>query len=405
MNTLKRIALLVVALVLFLRVDAQTVTRDVVEKTTVVTEVSKQEKVPVALKKVAIFVRNDSGKDVLTNKVKFLESTLAARLNNMGFGVISHDLAVRNLNTYLGDPNAANRSLAEKVKTAISKEGADAKLFASASGLRMAELIGADYIMTVSYASLGTEKKSFSGYGIQTENLLYNLRSNYSLAEGGLGTGTAGGVIKSSKSVRQTENMITESDDVLNELIEDTAGQMANLLKTQKNAGQIIDKENASGEITLRFVIEAMSFPELIKKDGEYIVGTNAIPATIPYVNAEIDGVTQTMGSTVSLSKGIHNLKINQTDIVPIERNIFVTGAPGQTISFTLSLTENARERWKKDMAFIQEMKRREKLTDAEVKKLEGIAEMYRNSGYKIDFKADAKELPKIENQQSIFGQ
>ena len=387
-------------------------TTEVVETTVTTTTTKTLEKPKPELKKVAIFVRNDSGKAVLDDKAKFLESSIGARLNNMGFGVVNHDLVVRNLNAYLGDPNAKYRSIGEKVKKLTEGESVDAKLFENASGLRLAEMIGADYIMSVSYSSLGTEKKSFSGYGIQTVNLQYNLRGNYSLYEGGGGTGTAGGVVKASKSVRQTENLVTVSDDILNGLVDDIADQMASLLNKQRQAGQIIAKEDSAGEIEIYCEIEAMSFPEIIEKDGKYSVGTGVLPATIPYVMADIDGVAQTIGGKIQLSKGLHIFKINQKDIVPIEKNIFVTGRPGQVISFSLSLSDEARQRWKDDMRFIETMKDRAResdnrriLTEAEAARVKGIAEMYQNSGFKIGVKVDAKNLPDVKQSQSIFGQ
>jgi len=365
------------------------------------------------LKKVAIFVRNDSGKTDLVGKDKFLENAIAARLNNMGFGVISQDLVVRNLNAYLGDPNAKYRSEAETFKRKVAEESLDSKLFESASGLRLAEIIGADYIMAVSYAGFTSETKTFSGYGVDTVNILFNLRSTYTLSESGAGIGTAGGAIKSSKSVRQTADLETVSDDILDSLIDDTAEQMASLMKKQKQAGQIIAKEDSAGQVNIQFVIEAMSFPEIIKNDkGDYIVGTTAIPATITYVNAEIDGVSQTIGGPMALSKGLHTFKINQKDIAPVEKNIFVTNDPKQTITFTLSLSDEARLRWKQDMVFIDEMKSRamesdnkRMLTETEVARIRGIAKMYENSGFKVDVKVDADNLPDIHQSQSVFGQ
>ncbi|MFI3291657.1 MAG: hypothetical protein R3Y46_07240 [Opitutales bacterium] len=48
-------------------------------------------------KKVVIYVRNDSGYPKLGKEVKNLEYALSSRINNMGFGVINHDLVVESL--------------------------------------------------------------------------------------------------------------------------------------------------------------------------------------------------------------------------------------------------------------------------------------------------------------------
>lgn len=347
------------------------------------------EKPEVKRKTVAIFVRNDSNKSELDDAAKQLEFALSAELNNGGFSVINHDLVVRNLNDYLGNPNAKYRKEAKEAQ----KDGVELSLFERASGLRMCEFIGADYIISVSFQSLGESKKKFSGYGIKTTNIVRTLRSNYNIYEGGTGAGTAGGVITSEFRFRESNGLTMESDDVLNGLIADAASQMASKLHKQNKENQIIAKNESAGEVRIIFVIEAMSFPE-IKKDenGEYIVTTNAIPATIPYVTAEIDGVAQTIGGTIKLSKGLHTFYINQKDIEPIEKNIFVSGKKEQVIMLSLSLTDEARKRWKDDMEFMEKMKDRAResegrleLKKAEAERMRGFAEALRNSHLKID--------------------
>ncbi len=357
-------------------------------------------------KKVVIFVRDDTGQAIFKDKAKALEFSLSSRINNFGFAVINHDIVLRNLNEYLGNPNAKYRSNAEKLKKNLQKESLGSKLFQESSGLRLSEMIGADYIISVSLASFGKENKSFNGYGIKADNAIYRLRSNYNLYEGGFGAGMVGGAINSEKVIRQISNLKVNSDDIINELIDNTASEMASRLREQNASGKIVAKENASAVIKIQFVIRGMEIPEIVNKDGKYVISTNNIPVSIPFVNADIDGVSQTIGGEVSLSKGIHNLKILQRDIAPIEKNIFVTGNPNQIISFTLELNDEARKRWKSDMAFIEQMKDRARLseerriiTEAEAQRIRGIGKMYEQSGFKVD----AKELPEIRKTQSIF--
>ena len=98
-------------------------------------------------KSVAIFVRNDSAKyaELLDANKKNLENILASHLNNSGFGVVSQDLVLRNLNAYLGDDNAKYKDDARRVKDAISSDKPlDMALFENASGLRLAEMIGVE---------------------------------------------------------------------------------------------------------------------------------------------------------------------------------------------------------------------------------------------------------------------
>ncbi len=364
-------------------------------------------------KSVVLFVRNDSADANLNSKVKFLESAISARISGLGFAVISHDLALRNLNAYLGDANAKYKPLAAQIKPVFEGATLDMKLFESASGLRVAEMLGADFILAVSLSSYGTEKKNFSGYGINTENVIHNLRSTYTLSENGLGSGVAGAAITSTRVVRNTKDLSLESTDIMNSLIDDTANQMAQVLRQQNSTSQIVAVKTAPAEITIEFKIDEFALPEVVKDSNDnYTFTTKFAQTTIPFVTAEIDGITQNLGATITLSKGIHTLKVNQKDIAPVERNIFVTGLAGQKLSLTLSLSDEARMRWKEDLAFLEKIKERAKasddkrlLTEAEAKRIEGIAKMFEQSGFKMDYKVDAKEFPQINKTQSIFGQ
>ena len=143
-------------------------------------------------------------------------------------------------------------------------------------------------------------------------------------------------------------------------------------------------------------------------KNGRYELASTVFPVKIPYVTADIDGMAHTLGGKIRLSKGVHVLKIDQRDIVPIEKTFNITGSPDQTLAFTLNLTDGARNRLKADMAFLEEMKNRAKLsderrilTDAEADRIRGMAKMFEQSGFKVD----AKALPEIRRTQSIFGQ
>ena len=44
--------------------------------------------------------------------------------------------------------------------------------------------MGADYIIVTAITSFGTEKKSFKGYGVETVNIITNLRASYKILEG-----------------------------------------------------------------------------------------------------------------------------------------------------------------------------------------------------------------------------
>ena len=54
-------------------------------------------------------------------------------------------------------------------------------------------------------------------------------------------------------------------------------------------------------------------------------------------------------------------------------------------LRMALTLTDKGYARWRDNTGFLQNLENNRKLTDAEVKVLEGQAQMFRQSGYKVD--------------------
>lgn len=313
-----------------------------------------------AKKTVAIFVRNDSAKytKLLDANRKNLENILSSYVNNSGFGIISPDLVLRNVNDYLNNDNAKYRNLAENIKSSLSTgKKLDLELFESASGLRLAEMIGADYILTVSISSVSEQKKSSTLYGAKTTNYIYTLRCNYNLCEGGMGIGTSGKSVKSQKMIRNTDEMVVEkNEEFFYELLEDCASQMADAMSQDLNQNKIIAKVDAKSDVIFEVKVTAMRFPQVFQEDdGSYAIEESLVPLELMTINAEIDGVSYTTNTgAIKLAKGIHYIKIHHKDLEPIERTINVTGVAGQKFSYEGILTAEAKQRLKADMEWMQ---------------------------------------------------
>ena len=362
-------------------------------------------------KRVVVYARNDSGNAKLDGSVRFLERAVESRLNAAGFAVVDRELAVKSLQEYLDRPQAADKAAVEKAKEIFEKSGFGANLFADASGLRVAEIIGADYVLTLGLGSFAVDKRLYSGYGISTDNENHVLRSNYSFGKiAGGGAGITGGAVKSSAVLRRTDGSLPDGGDILNSLVEDTARQVA--MEVSKSLIVKNDTPDAPqmSDVSIVFALEELYLPEFVKKDGEFVLTGRNVPFHIPYVTALVDGVARTVGGSISLSKGLHTLKISQADIAPVEMHINVTGELGQRLALSLKISEDARRRWKDDLEFVEKIKARaarsddlRKLTDAEAERLRGVGKSFENSGFKVNI--DADNLPEVHRTQSIFGQ
>lgn len=363
-----------------------------------------------APQKVAVVVANDSGNSALDAKTKALEKSLSARLSNEGFGIVDYDLAVRNLNDYLGDPNAKFRSSAAALKRALdSKESAGSTLVSDASGVRLGGLVGADYILSVSVASYSVEKRKSSVYGVATENTVYKLRINSTLhVLSDSAYSVAGASSLSEKTQRNTADISVSDDGVLDELVADAAERTAEFFAFRSKRQPLAAPVRTSGEIEILFTVEGLDMPEVVRENGKYALSKNTLPVSVSSVSAEIDGIAQTLGGKISLPRGIHTLVIRQSGLEPLEKNINITGASGQRLTLSLRPDAATRAAFKADAAFVEEMKKRAMASDsaleisaAEAERIRGAAKMYEQSGFKVD----AKSLPEINKTQSIFGQ
>lgn len=399
-------------------------------------------------KTMAIFVANDTSSTELKNAQYKLEKILGAHANNSGFGIISYDLALRNLNAYLGNPNAKYKTIGEKIKSALSeKRHLDNEIFESAPGLRIAEFIGADFILSASISSFGKKTINSNSYGVKTKNTTYTLRCNYSLNETSTGVGLSGLSAASQKSFRESENLEVERDsELISEMLEDCARQMAEHLKKSEN--KIASTPVKKTTVLIEVNAEKMKLPKIIEdENGGISIEESDAPLTLTVSEAEIDGISQPInGGKIELSKGIHYLKIFHRDFLPIEKTINVIGNSEQKFSFDATLKEEAKKRIKEDILWMQklaekhrqskreemsfEMDMRErkssmeikeklsdadayaiksnadatkKLSDAEIIKAKGICEMLKKSGYNV--KIDAKNMPNTAKIQSLISQ
>ncbi|MEI8290463.1 MAG: PEGA domain-containing protein [Verrucomicrobiota bacterium] len=366
---------------------AQTETAEVVRSTnvwfttnitphTAVTETIK----PRALRKIAIIVQN-RGSAGLNDKVAVLEDLVVSRVAGRGFSVISRDDVTRSLKNYSAgkDPNGELSAL-------------DRSLEDGSSALRLAQNLGADYVLVPSIVSLGTEKKNYNGSGISTLNITHRLRVSYKIIEGGVGGAVRGGAFASEKNIRQTGDLQTESSDIVNDLLDDAAEQLAAAIV---ESGKSLPAEVAKAALVNFNVACTMTDPRQqpilisalgITADNRVVVTNPPVALQALDVTVELDGVA--LGSAPGVLQGrpgLHKIRLSREGFDPWERTINIY--EGQTLRVALQMSAAGYARWADTTAFLAGLDATRKLTDAEVKRIEGIAEFFKNSHYRVDTK------------------
>ena len=415
-----------------------TTTHVVVERKVIETTKTYQQDTPrEGQRKIAIIVQNRASAG-LNDKVPVLEDLVASRIAGKGFTVISRDEAVNALKTYrtegvavavdnsvkvdarssqtlkvqngVGAYGQSVRAVSEipagttKAGAEIANAGAaqvsataettklDQALSDNTTALRLAQNLGADYILVPSIVSLGTEKKNYSGNGINTLNITHRLRVSYKIVEANQGGAVRGGAFTSEKNIRQTADLQTEDSDVINELLDDAADQLANAivqsataLPVQVTQATLVNFNVACTMTDPRqqpILISAIG----ITSDNHVVVTNQPVVLQALDVTVELDGVA--LGSapgTLQGRPGLHKIRLSREGFDTWERTINIY--EGQNLRVALQMSNAGYARWADTTSFLATLDANRKLTDAEVKRIEGIAEFFKNSHYRVDTK------------------
>jgi hypothetical protein len=267
----------------------------------------------------------------------------------------------------------------------------DQALSDNTSALRFAQNLGVDYILVPSITSYGTEKKFYTGSGVQTVNVIHKLRVSYKLVEAGEGGAVKGGAFVSESTHRDTPNLQTISSDIINSLLDDAAGQLAGAIVSSAKALPATVAKAAMVSFNISCTMtDPRQQPILmsavsVSGDGKLL--TNAPVAVQPMdVTVELDGVA--LGSAPGEFKarpGLHKLRLSREGFSDWTRTVNIY--EGQTLRVALQMSSEGYAKWQDTTAFLSRLDNTRKLTDAEVKQIEGVAEFFKNSHYRVDTK------------------
>lgn len=338
------------------------------------------------IRKTAIFVENRAGK-MFNDKVVVLEDFIISNITGQGFSILSRETVV---NAFKNIPAKEPKALHHEA----SPIDLDRQLSSSSSALRLAQMMGADYIIAASITSFGTEKKAFEGYGVKTISLVHNLRVSYKILEVAEGGSLVADTVKISRTTGFIEGNLIEDSDMINEMLHDASIRITESL-SKKQITPPSPKPDLV-EITISCGMQDLtqipvSIPDIrLTEDGKVIIGEDKLEVQLLDVTVELNGaVIGSAPGTFRVQPGFSKIRLSREGFRDWERTINVI--EGQKLKVALQMSDAGYARWKDNTAFLQKLKNGEKLTDAEVKAIEGIGEMFRQSGFKVDVKGDIK--------------
>lgn len=357
---------------------------------------AENEPVPVAPRKTAIFVNNLAGAK-LNDKVPFLEDQVASRVGGKDFAVISRADVLNAVKVYPTDrPVADDRNaLGTKLDRLMSD---------NTSALRLAQNLGADFILFVSLGSLDKNTRKFKddSIGVQTENTVHTLRVTYKVVEGYTGSALGGDALRTAKTIGQSSSLQTDDGGVINQLLEDAAVKVADGLAA-KAAQFKAPATPGRVEITVAAAVKDLNgnevtLPDLrITDDNKIGQGDKALPVQAS-ATIEVDGFAMgTTPATIKVLPGPHKLRLSRPGFADVELTINAT--EGLSLTPTMQMNEEGFNRWKEIRGFLNGLDVSRKMTDALAEEIRGNAQRLRQSGFMVN----TKDAPQIIQRRSIF--
>lgn len=337
----------------------------------------------------AIFVKNRI-KELDGDLVMVLEDQLKAAATGPMVEIISREDAANAVARFsTGGANAGTG-------TAQSQE-ADRLFSDRASAVSIAQLLGADYVLVASLSSIEREEMDYDDGTTRTKVQRSVLRCTYTILDGTTGGTVVGGSADAERSIRQSPNLTVKAD-VTMQLINDTARQMGERLRSQAEAGKVRAVASAAAEVDVTFdvYLADMKVPALRRRDdGSYALQSEMVDVGVMSCEVQIDGVTAgSAAGTIRMKPGFHKVRFVRPLCEPEER--VINAKAGQTIRVGLRLTEEGRRQWLQNAVIFQELQDAERmsrakadamdrLSEAELVKAKGAAKFLEQSGFKIN--------------------
>lgn len=347
-----------------------------------------------AQKKVAIFVANRAEAS-LNEQAPVFEDMLTARITGLGYQIISREMVMS--------------AVGDLLQTSQQNE-LDAMIDDQTSALRLAQNLGADYLLLGTILGMDTESRTSTAYGIQVKNQTHTLRASYRVLSGVDGSALAAGTVSPSRSIQQSANSTISTPGLVRELMDRASSEIAGKLRMQEEAGSIasVKVEDELVSFGISVTLNDVNFPEIVVgEDGKPRVTSNTTTVQATSVSVELDGITVgTTGdgsSRLQATPGLHRLRLFRDDLIPFERMVNIR--EGMQLNIPMDLNESGRDRWLQDTILVNDLKNEALITDATAEQIRGMAEALRQSGYKVDIKVDTDEAMTIENNQSLMQQ
>lgn len=369
------------------------------------------------LRRVAIFVRNNAGKE-FEDAVTRIQDQVAALASGENFEFIDYRdavLAMEALPDALPTAEGVEQVRAtEKLQSEINqKQGhkseknlggsgttTDERLLSQTSITHLAQQLEADYILRLSLDRFDKSVRDRNFGEARWQETTYTLSATYKLMDFG-GYAIGGNTLKVKRVEKKGDADRSQMGAYADGLDEEAGEKLAQDML--KNAGRWREASLARSKIPVSFDAIAMTMDEqpLYLPEFDPAAGQVNLESQVPVrimALVEVDGVT--VGTTdceVPLTPGLHKVRFYREGHDPVSMTI--NAREGLRIITPMRITQGEMQRVQKLQKFIHDLTLERKTGEAVVKQIEGEAEMLRNSHIRID----AANLPDINIYKSLY--
>jgi hypothetical protein len=281
----------------------------------------------------AIFVQNRASADFQKYSGS-LTDLITTKLTEKGLSIIDKDLVVKEFANALDSTRAERKAKVDDL-AAGKTEATVEDVLSTASALRLAQMLNADYLVVASITSVGSEKHIFSGkntsYGVNIESKTYTLRMSLRILDRSKGGTFYGKTVTATKTVSQTDISKTDSTDLVNELLDDASTQIVEQLNTKL----------------------ALPSDSLVPVD--FALACNIVNATVELDGAVI-GTIGPLSGKFSAMPGLHRMRVSREWFATWDKDVNIFA--NQTLTIQLELSDIGFKRSKDSLLFAAELEK-----------------------------------------------
>ncbi len=263
-------------------------------------------------------------------------------------------------------------------------------------------------MVTITSYGIDTQRYHDEQAGINLVGKKYQLKTTFRLLDctvgGSMTAGVATALIKDRVDPRNNE---IDRENVVDDLLDAASMDMSAMLKNAITAGRIAPPTESNQKITFEVAcgMADLVIPEVIKDpQGEYVVTAGRYHLEPMAVTVELDGVV--IGTTADPElpgrPGLHKMRLRRALFEDWEGTVKLRDK--QVLQIAMRMSDEGLRQFKSMTTFLNDLKTKEKLTDAQVKLWESFGKYLENvkfrtvpAGDRVDVKVDIHHAPAPE--------